>query len=149
MSTGEAAPKKVIEQRGLWYEEFEPDVIYQHRPGRTITEADVTMFAMLSGDYDEIHTSEHWAREHSAYKTRIAHGMLSAGFISAVLGNQLPGPGSIDVRQDARIVEQRREGDDDAQPEGVDGGGVAAGIQQGLEDGSPLFGGQPSSASDH
>ena len=45
-------------------------------PSRTITEADVTMFAMLSGDYDEIHTSEHWAREHSAYKTRIAHGML-------------------------------------------------------------------------
>ena len=45
-------------------------------PSRTITEADVTMFAMLSGDYDELHTSEHFAREHSAYKTRIAHGML-------------------------------------------------------------------------
>ena len=53
-------------------------------PTRTITEADVTMFAMLSGDYDEIHTSEHWAREHSAYKTRIAHGMLGMCIIEGL-----------------------------------------------------------------
>ncbi len=53
-------------------------------PGRTITEADVTMFAMLSGDYDEIHTSEHWARDHSAYKTRIAHGMLGMCIIEGL-----------------------------------------------------------------
>ncbi len=53
-------------------------------PTRTITEADVTMFAMLSGDYDEIHTSEHWAREHSAYKARIAHGMLGMCIIEGL-----------------------------------------------------------------
>ena len=53
-------------------------------PSRTITEADVTMFAMLSGDYDEIHTSEHWAREHSAYKTRIAHGMLGLTIVEGL-----------------------------------------------------------------
>ncbi len=53
-------------------------------PTRTITEADVTMFAMLSGDFDEIHTSEHWAREHSAYKTRIAHGMLGLAIVEGL-----------------------------------------------------------------
>ena len=45
-------------------------------PSRTITEADVTMFAMLSGDYDELHTSEEWCKTFSLFKTRIAHGML-------------------------------------------------------------------------
>ena len=53
-------------------------------PTRTITEADVTMFAMLSGDYDEIHTSEAYAREHFPYKTRIAHGMLGMAMVEGL-----------------------------------------------------------------
>ncbi len=59
----------------VYYEDFQVDQEWTS-PSRTITEADVTIFAMLSGDYDEIHTSEHWAREHSAFKTRIGHGLL-------------------------------------------------------------------------
>ena len=53
-------------------------------PSRTMTEADVTLFAMLSGDYDEIHTSEEWAKHSSAYKTRIAHGMLGMCIIEGL-----------------------------------------------------------------
>ncbi|HSB71230.1 MAG TPA: MaoC/PaaZ C-terminal domain-containing protein [Candidatus Methylomirabilis sp.] len=53
-------------------------------PTRTITEADVTAFAMLSGDWDEIHTSEEFARQESAYKTRIAHGMLGLAIVEGL-----------------------------------------------------------------
>lgn len=42
--SGQGASKKVIVQRGLWFEEFETGVLYQHRPGRTITEADNVLF---------------------------------------------------------------------------------------------------------
>ena len=67
----------------VYYEDFAVGQEWTS-PSRTITEADVTMFAMLSGDYDEIHTSEHWAREHSAYKTRIAHGMLGLTIVEGL-----------------------------------------------------------------
>jgi acyl dehydratase len=66
-----------------YYEDFQVGQEWTS-PSRTITEADVTMFAMLSGDYDEIHTSEHYAREHSAYKTRIAHGMLGLAIVEGL-----------------------------------------------------------------
>jgi acyl dehydratase len=45
-------------------------------PSRTVTETDVVMFAALSGDYNEIHTSETWAREHGPFGRRVAHGLL-------------------------------------------------------------------------
>jgi acyl dehydratase len=67
----------------VYYEDFQVGQEWTS-PSRTITEADVTLFAMLSGDYDEIHTSEHFAREHSAYKTRIAHGMLGLAIVEGL-----------------------------------------------------------------
>ncbi|MBZ5502596.1 MAG: MaoC family dehydratase N-terminal domain-containing protein, partial [Acidobacteriia bacterium] len=51
---------------------------------RTVTEADVTAFAMLSGDYDEIHTNEDFCKRESAYKTRIAHGMLGLSLVEGL-----------------------------------------------------------------
>ncbi len=53
-------------------------------PGRTITETDVTAFAMLSGDWDEIHTNEEFSQRESAYKTRIAHGMLGFSLVEGL-----------------------------------------------------------------
>ena len=53
-------------------------------PGRTVTEADITAFAMLSGDYDEIHTNEDFCKRESAYKTRIAHGMLGLSLVEGL-----------------------------------------------------------------
>lgn len=61
---------------------------------KTITEADITLFAGYSGDFNPAHINAVEA-DKSMFHGRIAHGMLSAGFISAVLGMQLPGPGTI------------------------------------------------------
>lgn len=66
--------------------------------GKTVTEADILMFAAVSGDTNPVHINA----EHAAgtmFGERIAHGMLSAGFISAVLGTRLPGPGTIYLSQ--------------------------------------------------
>ena len=59
---------------------------------KTVSEADVYLYAGVSGDLNPAHINETYAQA-TFFKTRIAHGMLTAGFISAVLGTQLPGPG--------------------------------------------------------
>jgi 3-hydroxybutyryl-CoA dehydratase len=61
---------------------------------KTITEADIVLFAGVSGDFNPIHVSEQHAKQ-SRFKARIAHGALIAALISNVIGNQLPGNGSI------------------------------------------------------
>lgn len=66
--------------------------------GKTITEADIEMFAAVSTDTNPVHMSEEAAAA-TPFHHRIAHGMLSAGLISAVLGNRLPGPGTIYMSQ--------------------------------------------------
>lgn len=65
---------------------------------KTITEADITGFAGLTGDFNPLHVDDEFARQ-SRFGGRIAHGMLTAGLISAVLGMRLPGPGGIYVSQ--------------------------------------------------
>ena len=77
---------------------------------KTITEADVYNFAGVTGDFNPAHMNEEYAKN-TAFKTRIAHGMLSAGFISAVLGTQLPGPGTIYLNQDLRFTKPVHFGD--------------------------------------
>jgi acyl dehydratase len=66
-----------------YYEDFQVGQEWTS-PGRTVTEADVTTFAMLSGDYDEIHTNEDFCKRESAYKTRIAHGMLGLSLVEGL-----------------------------------------------------------------
>jgi 3-hydroxybutyryl-CoA dehydratase len=65
---------------------------------KTFSEADIYLYAGISGDFNPAHINETYARK-TYFKTRIAHGMLSAGLISAVIGTQLPGPGSIYMQQ--------------------------------------------------
>lgn len=65
---------------------------------KTITESDVVLFGCVTGDQNPLHTDELAARE-SRFGRRIAHGMLAAGLISAVLGMQMPGPGTIYIKQ--------------------------------------------------
>ncbi len=65
---------------------------------RTVTEADIVAYAALSGDYNPIHLDPEYASR-TPFKERIAHGILSAGYISAVFGMQVPGPGSIYISQ--------------------------------------------------
>lgn len=77
---------------------------------KTVTEADVYLYAGLSGDFNPAHINEAYAQK-TFFKTRIAHGMLAAGFISAVLGTQLPGPGTIYMRQELNFLAPVRMGD--------------------------------------
>lgn len=65
---------------------------------KTITESDVVLFGCVTGDQNPLHTDE-LAAGASRFGRRIAHGMLAAGLISAVLGMRMPGPGTIYLKQ--------------------------------------------------
>lgn len=71
--------------------------------GKTITEADILLYAAVSTDTNPIHIDAEAAKQ-SLFGERIAHGMLTAGLISAVLGTRLPGPGSLYMRQSLRFA---------------------------------------------
>ena len=66
--------------------------------GKTITEADIVLFAAVTGDTNPMHLNAEYAAG-TIFKERIAHGMLAAGLITKVLGTQLPGPGTIYLSQ--------------------------------------------------
>lgn len=65
---------------------------------QTITDCDVKLFAGISGDHNPVHIDEIYA-ENSRYKKRIAHGLISASFFSALFGTKLPGKGCVYVGQ--------------------------------------------------
>jgi 3-hydroxybutyryl-CoA dehydratase len=77
---------------------------------KTVTESDIALFAGVTGDFNAVHIDAEAAKK-SVFGERIAHGMLSAGFISAVLGMQLPGSGSIYLSQTLRFRKPVRIGD--------------------------------------
>ena len=77
---------------------------------KTVSEADIYLYAGITGDFNPAHINEAYARE-TFFKTRIAHGMLSAGFISAVIGTKLPGTGTIYMKQDLSFLAPVRIGD--------------------------------------
>ncbi|MCK9984530.1 MAG: 3-hydroxybutyryl-CoA dehydratase [Azoarcus sp.] len=78
--------------------------------GRTVTDADILMFAGVSGDTNPAHVDEEFAKD-SMFGGRIAHGMLSAGYISAVFANKLPGPGCIYLSQTLKFKAAVKPGD--------------------------------------
>ncbi|MBU6500065.1 MAG: MaoC family dehydratase, partial [Rhodospirillales bacterium] len=80
------------------------------RIAKTVTEADILMFAAVSMDTNPVHLDAE-AAAGSVFKERIAHGMLSAGLISAVLGTRLPGPGTVYMGQSLRFRAPVRIGD--------------------------------------
>ncbi len=69
---------------------------------KTVTEADVILFAGITGDSNPIHINEEFAAG-TMFKGRIVHGEFSGGLISAVLGTRLPGPGSIFITHSLRF----------------------------------------------
>lgn len=77
---------------------------------KTITDADIVLFAGVSTDVNAVHMDEDFAKT-TMFGGRIAHGMLSASLISAVLGNRLPGPGTIYLSQSLRFRAPVRPGD--------------------------------------
>ncbi len=78
--------------------------------GKTVTEADIMAFAGVSGDTNPVHLHQGFA-EQTMFKGRVAHGMLSAAFISTILGTKLPGPGCIYVSQNIQFKAPVRAGD--------------------------------------
>jgi 3-hydroxybutyryl-CoA dehydratase len=77
---------------------------------KTISEADIVLFAAASGDNNAIHINDEFARA-TPFGGRIAHGMLSASVISAAIANKLPGPGTVYMGQSLRFVAPVRPGD--------------------------------------
>lgn len=77
---------------------------------KTVTETDIYLYAGITGDFNPAHVNEAYAKN-TFFKTRIAHGMLTAGFISAIIANQLPGPGTIYMKQELSFLAPVRIGD--------------------------------------
>eukprot|EP00003_Mantamonas_plastica_P007115 TRINITY_DN15932_c0_g1_i1.p3 TRINITY_DN15932_c0_g1~~TRINITY_DN15932_c0_g1_i1.p3 ORF type:complete len:146 (-),score=24.82 TRINITY_DN15932_c0_g1_i1:609-1046(-) len=94
--------------KGLYFEDLEIGLSASY--GKTVTETDIVMFAGLSGDTNPVHLNQDYA-ETTMFEGRIAHGMLSAGFISTVLGTRLPGPGTIYLSQNLQFKAPVRIGD--------------------------------------
>lgn len=76
----------------------------------TITEENIQVFGDLSGDYNPLHFNEEWAVK-TIFKGRIAHGLLTASFISTAIGMKLPGPGTIYLGQKINFKHPVRIGD--------------------------------------
>jgi 3-hydroxybutyryl-CoA dehydratase len=77
---------------------------------KTITDADIVLYAGISGDTNPVHINQEYASG-TMFQGRIAHGMLTAGLISAVLGTKLPGPGCIYMSQTLKFKAPVRSGD--------------------------------------
>ncbi len=93
---------------GYYYEDLKEGMhdIY----GKTVTDTDIVMFAGVSGDINPVHLNHEFAAE-TMFQGRIAHGMLTASFISTVIGTKLPGPGCIYVSQALRFKAPVKAGD--------------------------------------
>src|SRR5258708_32022936 len=77
---------------------------------KTVSERDVELFGEVSGDKNRVHFDEQYGKG-TIFKGRIAHGMLSASYISTVLGMQIPGPGTIFMSATTRFKAPVRIGD--------------------------------------
>ncbi|MGV6812168.1 MAG: MaoC family dehydratase [Brevirhabdus sp.] len=78
---------------------------------KVVTDADIQMFAQVSTDHNPVHLDDAYARD-TIFEGRIAHGMLTAGLISAVIGEQLPGHGTIYLGQSLKFLAPVRPGDE-------------------------------------
>lgn len=93
-----------------------PYYIEDLRPGmaesftKTVAERDIELFGEVSGDVNPVHFDEDFARQ-TVFKGRIAHGVLSASYISTVLGMKMPGPGTIFMSLSTRFRAPVRIGD--------------------------------------
>jgi 3-hydroxybutyryl-CoA dehydratase len=93
---------------GYFIEDLEPGMSAFY--SRTVTEADIVMFAGISGDFNPLHLNKEFA-ERTHFGSTIAHGMLTGSLISTVVGTKLPGPGAIYMSQNMRFRAPVRAGD--------------------------------------
>lgn len=107
-SSGRGKDVEMEEKHGYYLEDLSAGMTNIY--AKTVTEADIVMFAGISGDTNPVHLDAHFARQ-TPFKGRIAHGMLSASFISTVLGTRLPGPGCIYLSQTLKFRAPVKAGD--------------------------------------
>ena len=98
----------VITRQVYFFEDLEPGM--EASFAKTVSEADIASFAEVTGDKNPVHLDAKYAAG-TIFKERIAHGMLSAGLISALLGTQLPGPGTLYLKQSLRFAAPVKIGD--------------------------------------
>lgn len=96
-------------QQGFYFDEL--SVGQSAERSHVVGAADIEAFAQVSGDTNPVHLDEAYAKT-TTFGGRIAHGMLSAAYISAVLGTQLPGPGAIYLSQSMRFRRPVKIGDE-------------------------------------
>jgi len=77
---------------------------------KTVAETDIYLYAGITGDFNPAHINEQYAAQ-TFFKTRIAHGMLTAGFVSTAIAMKLPGPGTIYLKQELNFLAPVRIGD--------------------------------------
>ncbi|MCR9112732.1 MAG: MaoC family dehydratase [Rhodobacteraceae bacterium] len=77
---------------------------------KVVTDEDIRMFAEVSTDHNPVHMDDDYAQD-TIFEGRIAHGMLTAGLISAVIGEQLPGHGTVYMGQTLKFLAPVRPGD--------------------------------------
>lgn len=97
-----------LDLQTLYFEDL--SVGMTEKLSKVVSSADVVGFAEITGDRNPIHLSEHFAAK-TPFGTRIAHGLYTAGLISAVLGTRLPGPGAIYISQSLHFRAPVRIGD--------------------------------------
>lgn len=95
-------------EHGLYLEDLQPGMSAVF--GKTITDADILMFAGVSGDTNPVHLNEEFAGG-TVFKGRIAHGLLTASLISTAIGTKLPGPGAVYLSQTMKFLAPVRAGD--------------------------------------
>jgi 3-hydroxybutyryl-CoA dehydratase len=96
------------ELHGYYFEDLSPGMTALY--AKTVTDADVVLFAGISGDVNPVHLNQEFA-DRTMFRGRIAHGMLTASFISTVIGTKLPGPGCIYISQNLKFKAPVRVGD--------------------------------------
>ena len=90
----------IINKNNITIDDMHVDMEVQSK--RIITEADINDFAKISGDFNPIHVDEEYAKK-TRYKKKIAHGLMSASFFSALFGTKLPGSGCVYTSQSLRF----------------------------------------------
>ena len=90
----------MTEFTGFKYEDLE--IGQAHETVHEITADDIQRFAEVSGDFNPLHMSDEYAAT-TMFEKRIAHGALTASYISGILGNNLPGPGAVFVGLNMRF----------------------------------------------
>jgi 3-hydroxybutyryl-CoA dehydratase len=104
----DTATNPIDRLHGYYFEDLEEGM--EDVFAKTITDADITTFAGMSGDTNPVHLNHEFASK-TIFEGRIAHGMLTASFISTVIGTKLPGPGCIYVSQNLRFKVPVKTGD--------------------------------------